>query len=76
MGQGEGTELMPFFIEGVGAGLDPDDPGDSIVYTKCDRGDACPDRREGTYHAHLQRPSGADVTPPLRNTAPDVPDVR
>lgn len=59
--------------------IDPNDPDDSILYTQCDRGQECPNYREGSEHAHgrrERRPRGADVTPPLRNAQPTVPDVR
>lgn len=57
--------------------LDPDDPTASITYRYCERGQECPDFREGFMHAHGKAESrGADVTPPLRNTQPTVPDVK
>jgi hypothetical protein len=57
--------------------IDPDDPDQSIVYRYCERGEQCPDYREGLEHAHGRAETrGADVTPPLRNTQPTVPDVR
>jgi hypothetical protein len=66
---------MPFLAE----------EGDSALYVQCDRGAECPDHVEGYEHAHFtpepgrttgSGPTGADVTPPLRNTRRTPPDVR
>jgi hypothetical protein len=56
----------------------PAEEGDRAEYETCHRAD-CSAHREGTHHAHLARVvrgNGADATPPLRNAAPAVPDVR